>query len=174
MIRSSPRHSLCFSVVLMPLMLGGVEPRAEGEPGGTTARLMPLPNGPAQIELAPLMGELQRLTHKLSLSVAAGNRELARFYSYESIALLRDIQRQVPEYEGQPIALLIDRLAMPWVEALKAALESSSGIVESPEVKGALRGIVESCNECHRSTQHGFIRINTGTGVNPFNQDFAP
>ncbi len=158
----------------MPLMLIPVEARVEGEPGGTAAHLRPLQNDPVRVELAPLMGELQRLTHKLSLSVAAGNRELARFYTYESIALLRAIQRQVPEYDGQPIALLIDLLAMPRVEALKAALESTSGIVESSEVKGALTGMIENCNECHRSTLHGFISINMGTRVNPFNQDFAP
>jgi hypothetical protein len=70
-------------------------------------------NESATPELALLMGDLQRLTHKLALSADAGNAELAAFYLHESQEQLRKIQSEAPEYENLPIALLIDRLAHP-------------------------------------------------------------
>ncbi|MEZ4282181.1 MAG: hypothetical protein R3F21_21465 [Myxococcota bacterium] len=71
------------------------------------------------------MGELQRLTHKLSLATGGRNLELTRFYAYESLELLREIQRDIPQYDGQPIALWIDRLAMPAYEKLRGGLKIS-------------------------------------------------
>lgn len=147
---------------------------AEADGPSAVRQLEPLPIEPVKVELAPYMGELQRLTHKLSLSVAAGHRELASFYAYESIELLRETQREVPEYEGHPVALLIDRLAIPRIEALQAGLEGPAEGGGATVIETALAGVIDGCNECHRSTGHGFIRITTGSGVNPFNQDFTP
>jgi len=161
------------AVVLLALWIAVGRGAAAGEPAGSP-QLEPLPVEPVKIELAPFMGELQRLTHKLSLSIAAGNPELARFYAYESIELLRETQREVPEYEGQPVALLIDRLVLPRIQALQTGLEAPASAAGAPAIEAALAGVIESCNECHRSTGHGFIRITNGSDVNPFNQDFAP
>jgi len=72
--------------------------------------LRPLAPAPL-VELAPYMADLARLTRKLALAIDAGNLPLARFYAYETEAQLRRTQREVPEYERQPIALLIDRHA---------------------------------------------------------------
>jgi len=161
------------AVVLLALSVAVGQGAGAQEPSGPP-QLKPLPVEPVKVELAPFMGELQRLTHKLSLSVAAGNRELAGFYAYESIELLREIQRQLPEYEGQPVALLIDRLMMPRMEALQTGLARPAAADSAPATEAALAGVIESCNECHRSTGHGFLRITSGRDVNPFNQDFAP
>lgn len=133
--------------------------------------------GDVPVELAPYMGELQRLTHKLSLSIAHSNGELAKFYLYESLEALREIQEEVPEYRGLPIAFLVDRLARPRYEELKSALqEAADGDANpgAPDLAAAMAGVVESCNQCHVATQHGFIKITNETRTNPFNQDFAP
>jgi len=127
-------------------------------------------NESATPELALLMGDLQRLTHKLALSADAGNAELAAFYLHESQEQLRKIQSEAPEYENIPVALLIDRLAHPAYAPMRDA-------VTARDMKGMREGmnaIVQACNACHTATQHAFIRITPGTEVNPFNQSFAP
>jgi hypothetical protein len=114
------------------------------------------------------MGELQRLTHKLALSADAGNAELIRFYLYESLELLDEIQTDIPLYDDLPIALLIDQLARPAYGQIAEKL--SAGKVTVADVEA----VVDSCNQCHASTQHPFIKITADTSVNPFSQDFQP
>jgi len=121
-------------------------------------------------ELALLMGDLQRLTHKLALSVDAGNAELAGFYLHESREQLRKIQTDAPEYEGLPVALFIDRFAHPAFAPMEGAVAAK----DKQQMLSSLDEIIQSCNACHAATQHSFIRITRGTAVNPFNQSFAP
>lgn len=123
-------------------------------------------------ELALLMGDLQRLTHKMALAADAGNPQLAAFYMHESIEQLKTIQRDSPEYEGQPVALMIDRIGLPAYEAFGEAVEARSA--DRERMLGALDGVVSSCNRCHEASGHGIIRITRGTEVNPFNQSFKP
>ncbi len=142
-------------------------------------RLLPLPAAePAPApELALLMGTLQRLTHKLALSADAGNAPLAAFYLHESLEQLRAIQAQSPEYENQPIAVLIDRLALPAYADLQKSLDYPNTPPPPASRHVLLRGldrVIASCNECHAATQHAVIQITRGTEVNPFNQSFRP
>jgi len=95
-------------------------------------------NHPA--ELAPLMGELQRLTHKLSLSIAHSNYRLAAFYLHECLE----------------------------------ALVGDPKTVDKESLKTAFADLIDSCNQCHQTTQHGFIKITDFSNNNPFNQDFSP
>lgn len=136
----------------------------------TNAALQPLVEAPPAPELAQLMGTLQTLTHKLALAADAGNTPLAAFYLHESREQLRTIQREAPDYENLPVAVLIERLALP----AYSDLEKITGQPETSR-EGLLAGldrVVQTCNECHRATQHGFIRITRGTDVNPYNQSF--
>lgn len=135
-----------------------------------TQTLAPAKDENAQPELALLMADLQRLTHKLALSADAGNAELAAFYLHESREQLRKIQNESPEYDGLPVALLIDRMALPALAPMEVAVAAKDKL----QMLASLDGIIQSCNACHASTQHGFIRITRGTTVNPFNQSFAP
>ena len=123
-------------------------------------------------ELATMMGELQRLTHKMALATDAENPALAAFYMHESIAQLEAIQRDSPEYEGQPVALLVDRIALPAYQTFGKSLATRP--VDRERMLDALDGVIGSCNRCHESTGHGIIRITRGTEVNPFNQSFEP
>lgn len=121
-------------------------------------------------ELATFMGELQRLTHKLILSTTAQNTELANFYLYESLEILNEIQEQVPEYEDIPVAVHLDRLALPAYEPLKDLLQESEQ-VSADDWNNATDAIIDSCNACHRATRFEFIRIQRNNH-NPFAQDF--
>lgn len=150
--------------------------RGDGQDGA----LAPLGAESGRPELAPAMGGLQRLTHKLSLSIGAGNLTLARFYAYESVEVLRAIQREIPEYDGHPVAFLIDRLALPAYDELTEALrerpspdrEAGARTLSEP-VDQAMGAVVAACNECHGATRHGFIRIRDERERNPFNQEFG-
>ncbi len=157
---------------------------AEPGPTGTIpareSTLVPLPgntDAPAAPELALLMAVLQRLTHKLALSADAGNAPLAAFYLHESLEQLRAIQKDSPEYENQPIAVLIDRIALPAYADLQTSLNYPATPPAPATREVLLRSldrVIASCNECHVATQHGVIQITRGTEVNPFNQSFRP
>lgn len=134
------------------------------------AQLAPVEEPSNTPELALLMGDLQRLTHKLALSADAGNAVLAAFYLHESQEQLRKIQTEAPEYENLPVALLIDRLAHPAYAPMQDAVTAK----DAKRMREAVNSIVQACNACHTATQHGFIRITPGTELNPFNQSFAP
>jgi hypothetical protein len=134
--------------------------------------LMPVEDLEPVPELATSMGELQRLTHKLALSADAGNFPLVEIYTHESLLQIQKIQAEVPEYEGQPVALLIDRIGLPGFEAIRKAVADRSN---DPKVLlPAVEKLVLSCNTCHTAVQRGAIRITLGTDHNPFNQSFAP
>jgi len=123
-------------------------------------------------ELAEHMTQLQVYTHKLSLSLAADNRPLARFYLYESVAKLKQMQEIFPEYEGQPIALLIDRLALESYQPLDAVLRKKDAVASSQELEHALAVVINACNACH-ITCEAPIRIQRNHS-NPYMQDFNP
>lgn len=135
-----------------------------------TAKLEPLSLESSPPELALLMGELQRLTHKMALSADAGNAELANFYMHESLEQMQKIQTEVPEYEGQPVALLMDRMGLPAYATMQEAVNAK----DKQRMLAALDTVIQSCNACHAATLHPFIRITRGTEVNPFNQSFQP
>ncbi len=121
-------------------------------------------------ELATYMGELQRLTHKLSLSTRARNPELAKFYLYESLIVLEDMQNNVPEYRGIPVAVYLDRFALPAYEPLKRLVESEKRPAQA-QWDEATMTVIDSCNACHKATQFEFIKIQRNTH-NPFPQRF--
>jgi hypothetical protein len=165
--------ALALSIACSLLVAGvALVSSAEGMPGG----LVPLDAEGVKKELAPPMGELQRLTHKLSLSIGGGNLDLTKFYAYESLELLREIQRDIPQYDGHPVALWIDRLAMPAYDALTKALNAAEDEPTTAlrnDVGRAVSGVVDACNACHEATSHAFIRIVDERKRNPFNQEFG-
>ena len=130
---------------------------------------VPLADEAPQAELAGYMSQLQIYTHKLSLSIDASNSELAAFYMHESVALLEDIQASVPEYEGIPVAVFVDRFGLPPYARLRGALLDSKDNAQA--WSAAMDSIIDGCNTCHASSQHGFIRIERNP-ANPFMQNF--
>jgi hypothetical protein len=134
--------------------------------------LFPLAEPADAPELALLMGDLQRLTHKMALSANEGNAELAAFYMHESLEQLNAIQKQAPVYEDQPVALLIERISLPSYEKFRESVNARPA--DKERMLTALDGVIASCNQCHVAAHHPLIRITRGTEVNPFNQSFKP
>lgn len=138
---------------------------------GASQSHAPAPAAPPK-ELATYMGELQRLTHKLALAVDHQHSRLTAFYLHESLALLEEIQLALPEYEDQPVAVLIDRIALPAYGPLKDNVHNTEGY-DAKAAQRQLTEVIDSCNACHQATHFEFIKI-TQTRHNPFNQDFEP
>jgi hypothetical protein len=134
------------------------------------SQLTPVDESPRTPELALLMGDLQRLTHKLALSADAGNAELAAFYLHESKSSFGRSNPRHPSMKTFPSRLLIDRLAHPAYAPMQEAVTAK----DAKRMREGMNAIVQACNACHTATQHAFIRITPGTEVNPFNQSFAP
>ncbi len=160
-------HTSTFLVLVSVGLFTVISLRATSQ---EPAQLVSFSDESAQPELALLMGELQRLTHKMALSAEAGNAELASFYMHESLEQIKKTQTEVPEYEGQPVALLMDRIGLP----AYAAMQESVKAKDKRGMLVALDAVIRSCNACHAATLHPFIRITRGTELNPFNQSFQP
>ncbi len=136
----------------------------------------PAPEDEDFVELAPYMGELQTLTHKLGLSIENSNHTLSEFYLYESLHALEEMKTDVPEYRGHLIAVLVDRTSTPIYKALATAIKEDKAETETTNKRSATayKALINSCNQCHEVTQHGFIKIAAPNGSNPFLQDFKP
>lgn len=114
------------------------------------------------------MGELQLFLHKLSLSVDAGNIELADFYAHELEESI-EAAESIEAYHDIPVGRLTESILTPTFEQLEAAIDGG----EVDAIRSRMRGVISSCNGCHESTGYGFIRI-APSDANPYMQDFEP
>lgn len=119
--------------------------------------------------LAALMHTLQTHAHKLQLSVAARNSDLAYFYLHELEETAERVADEIEEYDGYPIGDLMREMLLPQIEPLEEAVKARDW--ESSDARFAK--MLKSCNACHLVAGHGFIRIVPAEG-NPFAQDFRP
>ena len=120
-------------------------------------------------ELALHMSRLQRWTHKTALALQARNPALADFYLHEMEESIETIQTEAPTYEGHPIADLTEEMLVPSVEALDGALDDR----DWDAVGERLQNLAHSCNQCHASTEHGFVNVDLRDVPNPYAQDFS-
>lgn len=119
-------------------------------------------------DMITTMGQLQLYLHKLSLSVDAGNIELADFYAHELEESI-EAAESIEAYHDIPVGRLTGAILTPTFEQLEAAIESG----DSDAIRSRMRGVISSCNGCHEATGYGFIRIAT-SDANPYMQDFEP
>jgi len=112
------------------------------------------------------MSQMQLFLHKLSLSVDAGNAELAEFYAHELEETI-EAAESIEKYHDIPVGQLTGSILTPTAESLEEALDGGN-----PEaVRSRLRGVTSSCNGCHEATGYGFIRI-APSDANAYLQSF--
>lgn len=119
-------------------------------------------------DLIDTMGQLQLFLHKLSLSVNAGNNELADFYAHELEEAI-EAAESIEDYDDIPVGRLTRTILTPSFEQLEDALDSGDRDAIGPR----LRGVISSCNGCHEATGFEFIRI-APNDANPYMQSFEP
>lgn len=121
-----------------------------------------------EAELARYMANLQRWTHKAALALEARNADLADFYLHEVEETVETVQEEAPTYEGYPVGELTGELLVPAVASLDTALDRG----EWSAVDRRVEALQQACNECHRATDHGFVRIDLRDLPNPYAQRF--
>lgn len=119
------------------------------------------------VELATIMGEMQRHSMKLGYAINAQNQRLAEFYLHEVEETLEEI-KAVREHDGLPIGHIAGVIVNPALPPLDNAIEAGDWTAANK----AYQGLIEACNNCHTATQHEFIVILPATGTPPFNQKF--
>lgn len=134
------------------------------------AAFIPLTVGASDgdVELVNNMSQLQYLSHKAALSIDARNPELADFYVHELEEVVEETE-SVESYDGHPIGELAHGMLRPALENLEEALEDG----EWSSASDAFDNMIQSCNNCHQVTEHGYIRIQRRS-ENPWMQDFSP
>jgi len=116
--------------------------------------------------LADLMRSMQYFSHKLSLSIDAGNIKLAGFYAHEVEEVIEGLEKS-GEHKGKPIGALVKTILVPHFEILEKGIKSS----DMKAATVAFDQMLEACNKCHVNTQHGFIKVQR-TADNPYMQSF--
>lgn len=135
-------------------MILATAPVAAGEPG-----------------LAALMESIQTYTHKLQLSIEAGNPKLADFYLHELEETAEYVAEEIDSYDGHAIGKLMESMLLPALERLEKPLKS--GKDAWPDVEQRFAEVIQTCNACHQATEHGYIKI-APAALNPYAQDFSP
>ncbi len=160
------KHSRLFGwgITAVCILLGGMACTSDGRTAEADVQ-----SEEEEAELALYMTQLQRWTHKTALALQARNPDLADFYLHEMEESVETIQSEAPTYEGHAIAELTDEILVPSVDSLDRALDNR----DWSAVDARLQDLARSCNQCHESTDHGFVRIDLEDVPNPYTQDFS-
>lgn len=121
-----------------------------------------------EVELVRLMGNMQYMAHKTALAIDARNQPLATLYLHEIEEVIEKLE-QVESFDGHPIGSLVKSLLVPSFETLEDRVKSGDWNRASAQFDR----LVDSCNSCHGTTDHGYIHIQRST-ANPFMQSFQP
>jgi len=161
--------AVMFSVLRQPAAMGDREPASakHSERGGGERGAHHEEEGHA-VELAPYMGELQRFSQKLGYAIEGRSAPLAEFYLHEVTEVAEEIEENVKEHDGFPIAALVKAQLTPQIAPLDDAVEAGDWKAAGTRY----RALINSCNTCHVATEHAFIVLTPASGKPPFNQRF--
>ena len=123
-------------------------------------------NGEEEVELAHIMASMQYFFHKTGLAVNSGNHELIEFYAHELEEIIEKVEH-VESYDGFPIGKLTKKILLPVFEEFEAKIAAG----DRDGIKSSFNNLIGSCNKCHESTGHKFIKIENNE-TNPYMQRF--
>ncbi|MGM0581207.1 MAG: hypothetical protein ACQETL_11040 [Bacteroidota bacterium] len=120
-------------------------------------------------ELAKAMGYLQNYSHKLYLAGENENWELSEFYAHEIEETIEEIEKARVVEEEYDISKLVGTMTNPSFEKVEKSIhdQDPKAFVDSYKL------LVQSCNACHQTTKHQFIKIDIPKNKIFFNQDFV-
>ncbi len=119
-------------------------------------------------ELAIVMARMQTYMQKLHFAGQNENWKLAQFYIHELEETMEDIIDHKVTDDGKDISSLVKTMAFPNIEKLEKTIESQdkTSFVEGYQL------LLRSCNNCHVTSNHEFIKITTPKNEEFINQDF--
>lgn len=119
-------------------------------------------------ELAKAMGYLQRYSHKLYLAGSNKNWELSKFYAHEIEETIEEIEGATVVDDGMDISALVGTMTNPTFEKVEKAIHER----DAEAFANSYKLLIQSCNACHQTTKHQFIKIEIPSETNPFIQNF--
>jgi hypothetical protein len=122
------------------------------------------------LEVAVVMGRIQRFHQKFWLSARAGNTDLVKFYLHEMEEGMEEVANAGIVEEGIDVSANMRAYGLKVVEHLEEVLEKEG--VEAMTAQAEL--LVNSCNSCHKASGYEMIRIRVPQNVDFPDQDFAP
>jgi hypothetical protein len=141
----------------------------------------PQPNTPTQSAnpdlpklYMPGLGEFMLViqTHhaKLWLAARAQNWLLAEYQLSEMKEVFGEVQNLVPQYRNIPVGDMIDAVITGSIGDLEKAVEEK----KFKNFSAAYGKLTESCNDCHKAANRGFIQIKRPTRSTFDNEEFRP
>jgi len=107
------------------------------------------------IELADIMLRMQIHMDKLHFALKLKNQPLAAFYVDELGEALEEIMQANLREENVALSPLVKNMVVPKLEIVEQNISEYN-----PDLlRAGYLELLESCNNCHRATNHGFIRI---------------
>lgn len=110
-----------------------------------------------EIQLVIEMSHLQRFAEKLHFAGINENWELAKFYHHEIEETAEKIIKANIDEEGLNFSLLVKSMLVPTLIEVERAVEKNNLEI----FNNAYETMIKSCNNCHTSTNHGYIKIIT-------------
>jgi hypothetical protein len=126
----------------------------------------PVVAGDDDLDLVTWMGRLQYYTHKLGLSIDAGNQALIGYYIHEVEEVIEEIEK-VDDYDGVAVGKLTKKVLVPAFETLEEAFESG----DQSRLDGDYNRLITACNQCHESSNRFYLVVERRHD-NPFAQRF--
>jgi hypothetical protein len=106
-------------------------------------------------EVAIVMGRMHLYFDKLWFAGKAQNWELAGFYAHEIEESLEELIEAKVVEDGVEISKLAEIMTESPFKELEGAVKKQA----LPDFEAAYTRMVNTCNQCHQTTKHGFIRI---------------
>jgi hypothetical protein len=130
-------------------------------------------SGRAEAEDYPIgqtMGDMQRFAEKLYFAGEARNWHLAAFYLHEIEETSEEIINANVVDEGVAVSSFMRQMFPPAIARMQEALRTQ----QPDQFRPAYESMLVSCNACHQSTGHAFVKIIVPTQPTYQNQDFRP
>ena len=114
------------------------------------------------------MSYYQRFSHKLWLAGKNQNWELADFYTHELEEVTENLIEDDVIHDDYNLSSLSEQMFLPKIEKVEKAIRQKNEVLflENYEL------MISSCNLCHTTTRHNFIRITIPKDSTVWNQSF--
>jgi len=125
---------------------------------------------PGTPQLGDRMNALARRFAAVWFAARNGNRDLVRYELHEMEEVIESIELLRPIEGGVDVATVLDSVAHTQVRAMREAVDAK----DAERFEAAYADTIETCNACHSSADHPFIRISTPTASPVPNRVWSP
>ena len=121
------------------------------------------------LEVAVIMGRMQRFHQKWWLAGKEGNAELAKFYLHELEEAMEEVAEAGVMDDGVDVSAAMRTYGLPTISQLENIL-AKEGVAA---MHGQAEVMAGMCTGCHKATDHAYIRIKQPDAVSFPDQDFS-